>query len=130
MLLKRKKRKWSPVFFGKFTNQNTKGFFRKKRNVHLKSENNERFSRMPKWTQMFVWLDKKSNRWNTGLAWIWKQTLSLSVCVATKPYIWVSAWICAMINFAWISSYHDMRFMEMIWAFPSFWAIGQTDVPI
>ena len=35
-----------------------------------------------------------------------------------------------MIDIAWISSYHNMRFVEMIWAFPSFWAIGQINVPI
>jgi len=56
--------------------------FLKKINVHLESENNERLSQMPKWTQMFVWHDKKSNHWNIGLAWMWKRTLSLSVCVA------------------------------------------------
>ena len=46
-------KKWSPIFFGKFADQNTKGSFWKKRNVHLEGENNERLSRMPKWTQMF-----------------------------------------------------------------------------
>ena len=29
-----------------------------KGNVHLKGEHNERFSRMQKWTQICVWLDK------------------------------------------------------------------------
>jgi len=53
--------------------------FLKKRNVHLEGEHNKRFSRMPKWTRMFVWLDKKSNLWNTGVIWMGKQTLSLSV---------------------------------------------------
>jgi len=51
MLLKRINRQF---FFGKFADQNTKGFFlKKKRNVHLEGENNERLSQMPKWTRMY-----------------------------------------------------------------------------
>ena len=51
MLLKRINRQF---FFGKFADQNTKGFFlKKKRNVHLEGENNERLYQMPKWTRMY-----------------------------------------------------------------------------
>ena len=50
-----------------------------------------------------------------------KQTLSLSVYMATKLYVWVSTWMCAMISFAWISNHHyHMRVMEMIWGIPLF----------
>ena len=115
-------------FLWKIHKSKHKRFLKRKKNVHLEGERNERFPWMPKWAWMFAWLDKQSNRWNTGLIWMGKQTLSLSVCMATKPYVWVSTWMCAMINFAWISNYHNMRFMEMIWVFPSFWAIGQIDI--
>ena len=114
----KKKKEMIASFLWKIHKSKHKRFLKRKKNVHLEGERNERFPWMPKWAWMFAWLDKQSNRWNTGLIWMGKQTLSLSVCMATKPYVWVSTWMCAMINFAWISNYHNMRFMEMIWAFP------------
>ena len=57
----------------------------------------------------------------TGSIWMGKQTLSLSVYMATKLYVWVSTWMCAMISFAWISNHHHhMQVMEMIWGIPLF----------
>ena len=56
-----RKKKQSPVFFEKFADQNTKGFL-KKRNMYLEGENNERLSRMPKWTQMFC-MDLIKEKW-------------------------------------------------------------------
>ena len=82
-----------PVFFGKFTDQNTKGFFFLKKNKCAPRGWKQRktFPNAKMDSDVLYDLIKKQSlkHW---LAWMWKRTLCLSVCVATKPYIWVSAW--------------------------------------
>ena len=53
-------------------------------NVHLRGEHTENFPKMPKWTRMYAQLDERAIFENTGSIWMGKQTLNLSVYMATK----------------------------------------------